>query len=212
MCGIIGFNWEDKSNLKSATDKLTHRGPDNKGHYLDKNISLGHRRLSIIDLSDKANQPMTHSDLVLIYNGEIYNFKEIRKKLEAHRIKFETNSDTEVVLKTYSLLKEKALHLFNGMFAFAIYDKREKSIFLARDRLGIKPLYYYFDGEKFIFTSEIKAILDLEINTELDYNSINNYFIYRYLPENNTPFKHIKKLLPGHYLKFKNNKLEIKKY
>ena len=144
MCGIIGFNWENNFDLKKALKKLEHRGPDNEGYFCDKDISLGNRRLSIIDLKERANPPMFYKDLVMVYNGEIYNFKEIRKKLEQRGIRFETESDTEVLLKAYSVFKEKVLEQLNGMFAFAIYDKKEKSIFIARDRLGIKPLYYYF--------------------------------------------------------------------
>jgi len=212
MCGIFGFNWEDDTALKKATTEISHRGPDSKGYFLDKNISLGHRRLSIIDLDKRADQPMRYKNLVMIYNGEIYNFKEIRKKLEEKGIKFDTTSDTEVLLKAYYVFKEKVLELLNGMFAFAIYDEDEKSLFIARDRLGIKPLYYYQKENSFVFGSEIKALLKLEINTELAYEAINQYFISRYMPKEGTQFKYIKKLKPGHYLKFKDNKIEIKKY
>jgi len=212
MCGIIGFNWEDSSDLKKALKKIEHRGPDNEGHFFDKNISLGNRRLSIIDLKERANPPMFYKDLVMVYNGEIYNFKEIRKKLEQKGIRFETESDTEVLLKAYSVFKEKVLEQLNGMFAFAIYDKKEKSIFIARDRLGIKPLYYYFKEDKFVFCSEIKAMLDLDIEKTIDHQAINQYFISRYMPKENTTFKDIKKLKPGHYLIYKNKKIEIKKY
>jgi len=214
MCGIFGFNFEDKSLLKKGMDVLAHRGPDDSGYYTDKNISLGHRRLSIIDLSRKGHQPMSdkNGELVIIYNGEIYNFKEIREKLEK-KYDFKSNTDTEVILYAYKEYGVKCLDYFNGMFAFCIYDSKKKILFLARDRLGIKPLYYYFKDGKFMFASEIKAILqDNEVKREIDYKALSEYFEYSFTINDETIFKDIKELLPGHYLIFENNKIEIKRY
>ena len=212
MCGIIGFNWEDKVNLKRSVNKLAHRGPNSKGYFLEKNLSFGHTRLSIIDLDQRSNQPMRYENLTIIFNGEIYNFKELRDELIKNGIKFNTNSDTEVILKGYSVYGEKILDKLNGMFAFAIYDQTTNEIFIARDRLGIKPLYYYKKNNKFAFSSEIKSLLELEIDTNLDYQSINKYFIFRHMPRQGTPFEYIKKLKPGHFLKYKNNNLNIFRY
>jgi len=163
MCGICGFNWEDKEIIKEMSDTLAHRGPDQYGLYTDKFVSLGHQRLSIIDLSEKGKQPMSNEngDIWVAYNGEIYNFKEIRKDLEGKGHIFKSETDTEIIVHAYEEYGIKCVNLFNGMFAFAIYDSKNKKIMLARDRLGIKPLYYYYDkiNNKFIFASEIKSIL-----------------------------------------------------
>lgn len=212
MCGIVGFNWEDKQNLKDSTNKIRHRGPDSKGYFTEKNLSLGHRRLSIIDLDKRSDQPMTYKDLTITFNGEIYNFKKIKENLEKKGLKFDTESDTEVLLKAYYIHGEKMLNLLEGMFTFAIYNKKNDEIFIARDRLGVKPLYYYQKEENFAFSSEIKSLLELKLDTNLDHESINKYFILRHMPKEGTPFKYIKKLKPGHYLKYKNKKLEVKKY
>nr|MBA4405427.1 asparagine synthase (glutamine-hydrolyzing) [Nanoarchaeum sp.] len=215
MCGILGFNWEDKKLCKNMLDSIKHRGPNDEGVYNDKNLTLGHKRLSIIDLSKKGHQPMEYEDLVMIYNGEVYNFKEVRTKLEKEGYKFDSNSDTEVILKAYHKYKESCLELFNGMFAFAIYDSKNKTIFIARDRIGIKPLYYYNKDNKLIFASEIKAILqDKEINKEINDSALNDYLSLRYISTGKTIIKDIKRLLPGHYLKYnlKTNHLEIKQY
>ena len=208
MCGIFGFNFEDKSLLKKGMKILEHRGPDDSGSFIDKNVSLGHRRLSIIDLSRKGHQPMQYNDLTIIYNGEIYNFKELKNDLKAD---YKTNSDTEVILKYYQKYGEKCLDYFNGMFAFCIYDSKKKILFLARDRIGVKPLYYYFKDGKFIFASEIKAILQDEIKREINFEAMNDYFTYFYVPYPKTIFKDVYKLEPGHYLIFDLKKKKITK-
>jgi len=208
MCGIFGFNFEDKSLLKKGMKILEHRGPDDSGSFIDKNVSLGHRRLSIIDLSKKGHQPMQYNDLTIIYNGEIYNFKELKNDLKAD---YKTNSDTEVILKYYQKYGEKCLDYFNGMFAFCIYDSKKKILFLARDRIGVKPLYYYFKDGKFIFASEIKAILQDEIKREINFEAMNDYFTYFYVPYPKTIFKDVYKLEPGHYLIFDLKKKKITK-
>ena len=215
MCGIIGFNFEDKSLLKKGMDILQHRGPDDSGYDTDKNVSLGHRRLSIIDLSKKGHQPMQYNDLTIIYNGEIYNFKEIREELIKKKHRFISSSDTEVILHAYEEYGENCLHKFNGMFAFCIYDSKKNLLFLARDRLGIKPLYYYFKDGKFIFASEIKAILeDKSVKREINYKALSEYFEYSFTINDETIFKNINKVLPGYYMIFdlKSNNLEISRY
>ncbi|MBT3836477.1 asparagine synthetase B, partial [Candidatus Woesearchaeota archaeon] len=156
MCGIAGFNWEDQELIKRMSSILVHRGPDGEGIYTDTGISLGHRRLSIIDLSSAGAQPMSNKegDLTITYNGEIYNFQEIREKLKEKGYKFKSNTDTEVLLYGYQQWGEKVLERLNGMFAFAIWDDRKKKLFVTRDRVGIKPLYYFWDGKRFVFGSE----------------------------------------------------------
>jgi len=211
MCGINGFNFKDQKLIEKMNEKIKHRGPDGHGIYLDNNFSLGHRRLSIIDLSEKGKQPMFNEDksLCLIFNGEIYNFKELKEKLKNH--KFFSNTDSEVILHLYEEYKEDCLKYLNGIFSFAIYDIKNKELFLARDRIGVKPLYYYYDSGKLIFSSEIKAILEHDIKREIDLEAMNHYFRLMYVPAPLTMFKNIFKLKPGHYLKFKD-KIEIKKY
>ena len=217
MCGIVGFNWEDKKLCRSMLKTINHRGPDDWGIFNDKNITLGHKRLSIIDLSKKGHQPMSNKEgyLTITYNGEIYNFKKIRDDLEEKGHKFKSSTDTEVLLNCYQEYGKDCLKLLNGMFAFAIYDDKNKKIFLARDRIGIKPLYYYHTKDKFIFASEIKAILtNPEIKKEVDKSSLGDFISLRYVPGEKTIIKNIKKLLPGHYLEFdlKSKKIEITKY
>ncbi|MBU2564057.1 asparagine synthase (glutamine-hydrolyzing) [Patescibacteria group bacterium] len=211
MCGINGFNFKDKELIEKMNEKIKHRGPDGSGVYTDDNISLGHRRLSIIDLSENGKQPMFNEDksLCLIFNGEIYNFKELKEDLKNHT--FSSKTDSEVILHLYEEYKEDCLKYLNGIFAFAIYDIKNKELFLARDRIGVKPLYYYYDNQKLIFSSEIKAILEHNIKREIDLEAMNHYFRLMYVPAPLTMFNNIYKLKPGHYLKFKKD-LKIKKY
>ena len=214
MCGIVGFNWNDKDLLKKMMKLVNHRGPDESGYYLDGDISLGHQRLKIIDLKT-GRQPIHNEDesIQIIFNGEIYNYLDLRNDLEKNGHRFYTNTDTEVIVHSYEEYGIDCVNRFNGMFAFAIWDSNKKQLLLARDRLGIKPLYYYFDGDKFIFASEIKAILEYEgIEREVDLNALNEYFTYRYVPTNRTMIKNIYKLLPGHILVFKNNAINVSRY
>jgi asparagine synthase (glutamine-hydrolysing) len=217
MCGICGFNSDNKELIRKMASVIEHRGPDNFGFYLDKNVSLGHRRLSIIDLSEKGKQPIFNEDksICVIYNGEIYNFNSIRDELEKRGHRFYSNTDTEVIVHAYEEYGENCISIFNGMFAFAIYDIDKKKLFIARDRLGIKPLYYYFKNGKFAFASEIKAILeDKEIKRKVNLDALNKFITLRYIPEGNTIFKNIHRLLAGHYITYdlcKNN-LKISKY
>ena len=214
MCGINGFNFNNRDLIERMNEKIKHRGPDGEGFYLDNDISLGHRRLSIIDLSEKGKQPMFNEDrtFCLVFNGEIYNFQELREELEERGHKFYSKTDSEVVLHLYEDYREKCLEFLNGIFAFAIWDNRQKKLFLARDRIGVKPLYYYWDEKKFIFSSEIKAILEHGIEREVNLEALNHYFRLLYVPASLTMFKNIYKLLPGHYLTLKDDKLEIGKY
>jgi asparagine synthase (glutamine-hydrolysing) len=162
MCGItgyIGINLKDKSILKQMTDVIMHRGPDGEGHYYSRDFALGHRRLAILDLSEEASQPMHYLDRYIItYNGEIYNYIEIREELEESGYRFHSESDTEVILAAYAHWGVNCLNKFNGDWAFVLYDKKTQQYFIARDRFGVKPLYYFCDTKKFIFGSEVKAI------------------------------------------------------
>ena len=221
MCGINGFNFRDKDLIGKMNQRIQHRGPDQDGIFLDDNISLGHRRLSIIDLSEKGRQPMFNEDksLCLIFNGEIYNFQELRTVLEKNGHRFQSKTDSEVILHLYEEHREKCLKFLNGIFAFAVWDIKNKELFLARDRIGVKPLYYYWDPSnssgqaKFIFSSEIKAILEHKIKREVDLDALNHYFRLMYVPAPLTMFKNIYKLPQAHWLKLSaQGRLEIQKY
>lgn len=216
MCGISGFNFEDRALIKKMCDVITHRGPDQGGIYTDKGISLGHRRLSIIDLSEKGTQPMCNEnkDIWIVFNGEIYNYKELRSDLENKAHKFRSETDTETIVHAYEEYGEDSVKKLNGDFAFAIYDSRKKKLLLARDRLGIKPLYYYLDGGRIIFASEIKAILQHKIKKEVNLESLSKFITLRYIPPSETIFKNIYKLKPGHLLSYdlKNKTHTISRY
>jgi len=215
MCGICGFNWQDERLIKSMAEKIYHRGPDVRGSKAFEGMSIGNARLSIIDLSVNGNQPMVNrsGNLWIVYNGEIYNFPGIKKDLESKGYKFNGHCDTEVVLKSYEEYGPDCLQMFNGMFAIAIWDDNKKELFLARDRIGIKPLYYYHKNGKFIFGSEIKCILEADcVQREVNLQSLYYYLGYEFVPAPNTMFKDIYKLRQGHYALFKNGKLKIEKY
>lgn len=215
MCGICGFNWDDQRLVRDMADIMDHRGPDQKGNFVDEGVSLGHSRLSIIDLSEKGKQPMKNEDgsLQIVFNGEIYNFKELRDILEKQGHRFFSNTDTEVIIHAYEQWGVECVKRLRGMFAFAIWDSRNKQFFLARDRVGIKPLYYYFNSGKFMFASEIKAILlNPEVKRQVDYKSLYYFMGYEYVPTPFTLFKSIKKLPPAHTLIFKNNEIKFNKY
>jgi len=223
MCGFAGrINFDSSIPIKreiieKMTRKLTHRGPDAEGYFVQKNIGLGHRRLKIIDLSNEANQPMYSSDgkIVLVFNGEIYNFLELRKKLEKEYVQFHTHSDTEVLLKLYEKYGEKCLQFLRGMFAFAIWDAKQQKLLIVRDRLGVKPLKFFYDHKKIIFASELKAILeDPEVPREMDIEAIKQYLTFNFVPAPRTGFVGIQKLLPGHFLIWQKGMQEprIEKY
>jgi asparagine synthase (glutamine-hydrolysing) len=208
MCGIVGKlvtrgdERVTRELLSRMNDTLSHRGPDGDGLYLDGPVGLGHRRLSIIDLGGGA-QPMFNADrsACIVFNGEIYNFKLLRAELEGLGRVFSTDSDTEVILAAYDQFGEQCVERLRGMFAFAIWDIPRQRLFLARDRLGIKPLYYYDDGKRLLFASEVKAILeDPEIDRTLDHTAIDDYLTYLYVPAPKSIFARIRKLEPGHTL------------
>ncbi len=222
MCGISGiisFSENGKlflSKIDASVKTLSQRGPDSNGIFRHKNIALGHTRLKIIDTSDNASQPFTDFSerYTIVFNGEIYNFREHRKKIESKGIRFKSQSDTEVLLQLYIHEKENCLEKLEGDFAFAIYDKQEETLFIARDRFGVKPLLYYFDDDKFIFASEMKAIFAFDIPKIPDETSLFTYLQLNYIPAPNTILKNIKKLEAGTFMKLeiRNWKLETKKY
>ena len=212
MCGITGFlsSGFDLSHLKRMTKSLAHRGPDADGFFFDpdQQIGLGHRRLSILDLSESANQPFYSSDgrYVMVFNGEVYNFNEIRKGITDHSWK--TNGDTEVIVEAFARWGLEAISKFNGMFALAIWDRNQSELTLIRDRIGIKPLYYYHDGEKLIFASELKAIKSL-IKKELlvSKSSVQSLLHLGYLPGISTMYTKVKKVAPGGVLRIKGGSI-----
>ncbi len=199
MCGINGIidKNRDKNIISKMNEVLSHRGKDDNGIFIDENIALGHTRLSILDLTEAGHQPMRYKDVVIVYNGEVFNFLEIREELKEEGYQFDSNSDTEVILKGYYHFGIEFIEKLNGMFAIAIYDKRVDKLFLVRDRFGIKPLYLYQDGERFIFSSEIKAILQNSLSLTIDEEAIKSYLSLLYIPHPKTPYKEIEKLEAG---------------
>lgn len=217
MCGINGLiNFSEAKNLvKEMNDTLKHRGPDAEGIWHKENVCLGHRRLSIIDLSPQANQPFVKNGLVITYNGEVYNFREIKEELFKKGVKFKTNSDTEVVLEVFRLYREESFSKLRGMFAFAIYDSLRDELFLVRDYFGIKPLYYAFLKDKLAFSSELKTLLKLkEVKKELNYQSFISSLNFLWIYGENSIIKGIKRLSPAHYLHYriKENSFNVKRY
>ncbi|MDP3710314.1 MAG: asparagine synthase (glutamine-hydrolyzing) [bacterium] len=213
MCGINGFNFSDQELIGHMNSSVAHRGPDSFGIFTEEGISLGHRRLSILDLSPEANQPMYSQDkrLVIVFNGEIYNFRELRDELSLS-YDFKTKGDTEIILAAYQKWGETCVKKFNGIFAFAIWDRDKKKLFLTRDHLGVKPLYYYHNGEKLIFSSEIKSILAHNFSKKIDEGAVGLYFYLLHVPEPLTMVRNIYKLPPAHYAILKNNKLSLHRY
>ncbi len=223
MCGITGKIYFGKDIVREQdilvmNEKIIHRGPDDGGFYIspDKKVGLGHRRLSIIDLSPLGHQPMNYMDRYwIVFNGEVYNFQEKRDYLEKEGYKFKSKSDTEVIMALYDKFGKNCLEHLRGMFAFAIYDEKEKTIFCVRDRVGKKPFKYYLDDNVFVFASELKAILtQKEYKKEPDYIAIHHYLTLQYVPAPLTGFKDLKKLEPAHYLfiDLKTKKIEKKRY
>ncbi len=209
MCGIAGFNWQDKSLIETMSRTMKHRGPDDEGFYADENVSLGHRRLSVIDISQKGHQPMKFESLVIIYNGEIYNFLQIKEHLKDKGYTFISDTDTEVVLKSYHLWGPSCVNKFNGMWAFCIYDRQKNLLFLSRDRFGKKPLYYYFDGKQFIFASSLKAISRHSLNPGINTQALNFFFYQKYIGSDLTIFDNCYKLRPSENLMFDLNKKKL---
>jgi asparagine synthase (glutamine-hydrolysing) len=221
MCGISGKLYFDKNRpvtkqeLRRMAKTLVHRGPDGEGIGVDRNVGLAHRRLAIIDLRPEAGQPMSNEDgsVWLTFNGEIYNFRELRKDLEALGHTFRTDSDTEVIVHAYEEYGRDCLRRLRGMFAFAIWDAHTRTLFLARDRVGKKPLFYFVDHDRFLFASEIKAILtDRSIPIEPDPVAIDHYLALGYIPPPLTAFQGIQKLPPAHWLEVRDGQLKIGRY
>ncbi len=214
MCGIVGFNDKNRDILNDMLKSITHRGPDDNGIYEDDNFSLGHVRLSILDLSSTGHQPMSFENLVIVYNGEVYNYKEIREELIKEGYGFDSNSDTEVILKAYHKWGIKAVDRFIGMFAIAIYDKERKTITLIRDRVGVKPLYYYFDGKDFVFASELKPIMLYKKDLTINKDALYEFFQFGYISSNLSIFENCFKLPAGHYATFniQHSTFNIKEY
>lgn len=214
ICGAVSSNFITESHLKNMTDTIKYRGPDSEGYYIDISKSgiqtcLGHRRLSIFDLSALGNQPMESKDgkVIVVYNGEIYNFKSIRSELIEKGYTFKSECDTEVIIYGYKEWGIKFVNKINGMFSISIYDKEKEEVYLIRDRMGIKPLYYYYNGKDFAFASELKPIMKYPFfHKEIDMEALQSYFIYHYIPAPQTIFKNTYKLKPGEILKYDNNK------
>jgi len=222
MCGIAGFKTDRDFNplresLPEATSSLSHRGPNDSGLFFDEThgVGLGHRRLSVIDLSKAGRQPMASEDgrVRIVYNGEVYNFREIRKTLKGLGYTFRTHTDTEVVLTAYRQWGIDCLKRFTGMFSLGLWDETEGCLFLARDRMGIKPLFYYHESETLFFASELKALMGLPMfPRDLDYDAIPLFLHYQYIPAPRTVFKNTFKLLPGHFARFRKGSLVVKPY
>ncbi|HIX16805.1 MAG TPA: asparagine synthase (glutamine-hydrolyzing) [Candidatus Gemmiger faecavium] len=219
MCGIVGFvgaRADMDEILQAMMDRIVHRGPDGEGRFVDGQVALGHRRLSIIDL-EGGKQPMFNEDgsLVVVFNGEVYNFQELREQLLAAGHTFATRSDTEVLLHGYEEWGKEMLDRLRGMFTFALWDCRAKTLLLARDHFGIKPLYYYQNPETgtLMFGSEIKSFLaHPEFQKELNADQLELYLSYQYSPGENTFFKGVKKLLPAHWLEWKDGSVTVQRY
>jgi len=217
MCGICGKyspSGVKLEELNSMLGTIVHRGPDDSGCYVNANIGLGSRRLSIIDL-ETGNQPIGNEDRTIwvVYNGEIYNYQTLRLQLESKGHLFHTNSDTEVIIHLYEEVGEQCVEQLGGMFAFALWDERQQKLLLARDRLGQKPLFYARDGSDFLFGSEIKAILALHHKKpELDPLAMHDYLSLRFIPPPHTIFNHIQKLPPAHTLVFQNGHIRLRRY
>jgi len=221
MCGIIAsIGFGDREALQRMTDLIAHRGPDDAGLWCeDENrgrfVGLGSRRLAILDLTPAGHMPMISADgnYVLVYNGEIYNYRTLRNELEACGHHFRSNTDSEVILHGYRQWGVHCVSRFNGMFAFALWDRAERRLFFARDHFGIKPLYYTEDNGRLALASELKSLLLLkEVSRAIDFHALDQYFSFLWVPEPATIFKHIRKLLPGHYGLFRDGNLRIEQY
>ncbi|WP_458699893.1 asparagine synthase (glutamine-hydrolyzing) [Sulfurospirillum sp. 1307] len=210
MCGIVGFNTKNTTVLNSMLQSIQHRGPDDNGVYESDEFSLGHVRLSILDLSSHGHQPMIYEDIVMVYNGEVYNFQEIKKELRALGYSFESETDSEVILKAYHKWGIKAVDKFIGMFAIAIYDTKNKTVTLIRDRVGVKPLYYCFNGKDFVFGSELKPIMEYKKDLALNKDALYEFFQFGYISSNLSIFENCFKVPAGYYVEFEIDTLRLK--
>src|SRR5439155_16956299 len=217
ICGIVNFKASepvDRSLVERMNLAQAHRGPDDDGYFIDNNVGLGHRRLSIIDVSG-GKQPIFNEDgsIVVVFNGEIYNFAELTTNLIAHGHQFKTRSDTETIVHAYEQYGDECMQDFRGMFAFALWDRRRKRLLLVRDRLGIKPVYYYAGRDFFVFASEIKALLQHPgVPREVDHQALDLYLAIRYVAGPKTMFKNIFKLQPGHWMTVDEGGMTFGKY
>lgn len=220
MCGITGKLLKDtqgvvlRSEIEAMLEPIFHRGPDGTGVHLDGNVGLGHRRLSIIDVA-AGSQPMSNEDdtIWIVFNGEIYNFQELRQELLSKGHVFRTHCDTEVIIHLYEELGTGCVTRLRGMFAFAIWDSRRRRLLVARDRVGIKPLYFCDDSKAFYFASELKAIIaDPDVSRDIDLSALRQFFSFYYLPGAATPFKSIRKLLPGHFMVLEDGVATTRRY
>lgn len=218
MCGFVGFcskNVKDKNVIKEMNNQIIHRGPDSDGYFFDKDVNFGFRRLSIIDLHEGSQPILNESgDTAIIFNGEIYNYQELREDLVAKGYKFKTHTDTEVILHGYEEYGEEGiLAKLRGMFAFTIWDSKKEKLFGARDHFGIKPYYYALLDGDFLFGSEVKSFLKFpKFKKEVNEKALKHYLVFQYNPLEETFFKGVKKLRPGHYYIYENGKMEIKTY
>src|SRR5207302_3097696 len=221
MCGICGIFHRDRARRverdtqAEMNQRIVHRGPDDDGFFVEANVGLAMRRLSIIDIQT-GHQPISNEDenLWIVYNGELYNHQDLRKDLEARGHRYRTKSDTETIVHLFEEYGRDCVKYLRGMYAFAIWDRRKRELFIARDRLGIKPLYYWYDGKILLFGSEIKAILaHPEVNAEFNRGTLAEYLAFGYIPEAETMYAGIKKLLPGHTLELgESGELKITQY
>lgn len=217
MCGIVGIVDQDASGyIREATNMITHRGPDDFGYFSFENLALGHRRLSILDLSPRGHQPMQSQDgrFTIVFNGEIYNHLELRQRLLSE-FDFKSTSDTETILYGYIKYGRELFSKLNGIFAFSIFDKDTKDIVIVRDQLGVKPLYYVSNNDSLFFASELKALTSLDFDKEIDVEALSRYIYFLYSPGEQTPYKHVRKLKPGHFIAFNisaPSKVKVEKY
>ncbi|MFN8210531.1 MAG: asparagine synthase (glutamine-hydrolyzing) [Bacteroidales bacterium] len=221
MCGLAGFISSNmglsEKDLKAMISTISHRGPDSEGVFIsddeDFRVGIGFRRLAIIDLSDAGNQPMYYKNLVLTLNGEIYNYREIREELKEAGYSFSSGSDTEVAIKAFHLWGVEMASRFIGMFAFAVYNRETKEFFLIRDRLGIKPLYYYEKGGNIIYASELKPVMACHgVDKSLDYESLSSFLYHGYITGSSSIFRYVKKVEPGTYVRFVNGQPQASRY
>ncbi|MDC3148967.1 asparagine synthase (glutamine-hydrolyzing), partial [Prochlorococcus sp. AH-716-I05] len=219
MCGIFGYfdTYKESLNeniIKLMGDALMHRGPDNLGMFINRGVALGNTRLSIIDLKG-GNQPFVSEDenIVLVHNGEIYNYIELAKEIKEKGIYLKTNSDTEILLRLYQLYGINFLHKLNGMFAFSVYDKNKEELFIVRDRVGIKPLFYTINNSRLVFSSELKSLLKgLNNKPNISYKALNDFLSFNYVVPPYTIFENVFQLMPGHFLKMSQSNFEIKEW
>jgi asparagine synthase (glutamine-hydrolysing) len=214
MCGIAGFyhTHVDEPQVRALTASLRHRGPDDQRVYLHNDVGLIHTRLSILELSELGAQPYRFENLVLVFNGELYNYKEVREELRKKGYSFQSNSDTEVLIKAFHCWREQCVSYFIGMFAFAVYEETTDQLWLFRDRLGVKPLYYTWQNGRLYFASELKALHIFQRDSTINLDAVYYYFRFGFVPAAHSIYDKIAKLEAGHYLRVQGGKVDIKKY